>query len=151
MPRAICPRHGKDHPCTCAMGNIYRFVEPVLLFMLKENGQSYGYSLASDLKKHALTDAEIEVAALYRTLRHLEQHGYVSSRWDTHGPGPARRLYLLSEDGKKHLEEWAQVLANLSRSMGQFVHKVQRTNRKSIRAKHNAATSNTDRRRRSSR
>ena len=46
------------------MGNLYRFVEPVVLFLLKTKGQSYGYDLASELKKHALTDAEIEVAAL---------------------------------------------------------------------------------------
>jgi len=126
MPREICPRH-KDHPCTCAMGNIYRFVEPVVLYMLKEQGQSYGYSLATDLQKHALTDAEIEVAALYRTLRRLEDHGFVTSRWDTDGAGPARRLYLLTKDGEQHLREWGEVLGNLSKSMDSFVRKINKT------------------------
>ena len=69
MPRRACPRHGQEHPCTCAMGNLYRFVEPVLLFLLRKKGQSYGYELAKDLREYALTDAEVEVAALYRTLR----------------------------------------------------------------------------------
>jgi PadR family transcriptional regulator PadR len=141
----ICPRHGKDRPCTCAMGNIYRFVEPVVLYMLKEKGQSYGYSLASDLEEHSLTDAEIEVAALYRTLRRLEDHGYVSSRWDTDGAGPARRLYLLTKNGEHHLQEWGQVLGNLSKAMGRFVRKVhgmngtsssRRTGPARIRARH---------------
>jgi PadR family transcriptional regulator len=122
--RQICPRHGKDHPCTCAMGNIYRFVEPVVLLTLKKKGQSYGYRLAADLEEHALTDAEIEVAALYRTLRRLEDHGYVRSRWDTDGAGPARRLYLLTRDGEQHLQEWSQVLGNLSKAMGRFTRKV---------------------------
>ncbi len=128
MRREFCPRHGKDHPCTCAMGNIYRFVEPVVLFMLKDKGESYGYSLAEDLAAHALTDAEIEVAALYRTLRRLEDHGYVTSKWDTQGSGPARRLYLLTKDGEQHLQEWGQVLGNLSNAMGRLVRKIHGVN-----------------------
>ncbi len=80
MPRRMCRRHGEDHPCTCAMGNLYRFVEPVVLRLLKKKGRSYGYDLSGDLQKHALTDAEIERAALYRTLRRLELNGNVASR-----------------------------------------------------------------------
>jgi PadR family transcriptional regulator PadR len=151
VPRQICPRHGKDHPCTCAMGNIYRFVEPVVLFMLQEKGQSYGYSLAADLADHALTDAEIEVAALYRTLRRLEDHGYVSSRWDTNGAGPARRLYLLTKEGEHHLQEWGQVLGNLSKAMGRFVRKVHGMNGASSGRRTGPARTRVRRRRRNSR
>ena len=148
--RKICSRHGKDHPCTCAMGNIYRFVEPVVLFMLKEKGQSYGYNLAVDLAAHALTDAEIEVAALYRTLRRLEANGFVSSRWDTHGAGPARRLYLLTKDGEKHLQEWGQVLGNLSKAMGRFVRKIDQMSGASSNGKTGPVAVNSVRRRRAS-
>ena len=121
MPQRTCPRHGNEHPCTCAMGNLYRFVEPVLLFLLKKKGQSYGYELASDVQKHALTDAEIEVSALYRTLRQLEQNNCVTSEWDVEGSGPARRLYALTARGEQHLEEWVAVLAHMLRSMTRFV------------------------------
>jgi poly-beta-hydroxybutyrate-responsive repressor len=103
------------------MGNLYRFVEPVLLLLLKKKGASYGYDLASDLQEHALTDAEIERAALYRTLRQLELHGNVSSEWDTEGTGPARRVYRLTPQGERHLAEWATVLDHVSKSMGRFV------------------------------
>ena len=58
MPRSNCPRYGNGHPCTCAMGNLYRFVEPVLLFLLKSKGHSYGYEPANELRAYALTDAE---------------------------------------------------------------------------------------------
>jgi len=66
------------------MGNLYRFVEPVLLFLLKKKGRSYGYELAAELREHALTDASIEAAALYKTLRQLEQNDCVTSEWDVH-------------------------------------------------------------------
>ena len=121
MPYRTCPRHGSQHPCTCAMGNLYRFVEPVLLFLLQRKGRSYGYELATELRKHALTDAEIEVSALYRTLRQLEQSGCVTSAWDVEGSGPARRLYVLTPRGEERLAEWVAVLAHISESMCRFV------------------------------
>jgi DNA-binding PadR family transcriptional regulator len=112
------------------MGNIYRFVEPVVLLMLKLKGRSYGYELANDLKDHALTDAEIERAALYRTLRRLEKNGRVVSGWDVDVNGPARRVYSLTPSGEEHLSEWAQVLGNLSASMSRFVKKASATQKR---------------------
>lgn len=121
MPHRACLRHSKDYPCTCAMGNLYRFVEPVVLLLLKKKGRSYGYDLANDLHEHALTDAEIERAALYRTLRQLEKNGNVVSEWDVDTGGPARRVYKLTARGEKHLDEWATVLEHVSKSMSRFV------------------------------
>ena len=117
-----CPRH--DYPCTCAMGHLYRFVEPVLLLILREKGRSYGYDLVGSLAQHAFTDGEIEKAVLYRTLRRLEQNGYITSDWDTEEPGPARRVYTLTRDGQEHLQEWGQVLAKVADSMTRFVQRV---------------------------
>ena len=127
MRHRTCPRHGNEHPCTCAMGNLYRFVEPVLLLLLRTKGQSYGYELASDVPKYALTDAEIEVSALYRTLRQLEQNDCVTSKWDVEGSGPARRLYALTARGEQHLEEWVTVLGHMSKSMTRFVSQAKST------------------------
>jgi len=121
MPRRTCPRHGAEHPCTCAMGNLYRFVEPVLLFLLKKKGRSYGYELAVELQEYALTDASIEAAALYKTLRQLEENDCVTSEWDVTGRGPAKRVYRLTPHGEEHLAEWITVLDNLARSMTRFV------------------------------
>jgi PadR family transcriptional regulator, regulatory protein PadR len=103
------------------MGNLYRFVEPVVLLLLKKKGRSYGYDLSNDLQEHALTDAEIERAALYRTLRQLETNGNVVSAWDTDQGGPARRVYKLTAQGERHLNEWATVLDHVSKSMARFV------------------------------
>lgn len=124
MARGCCRRHGPGEPCTCAMGNLYRFVEPVVLHLLNEKGQSHGYELAKALQEHALTDSVIEPGALYRTLRRLEENGHVTSTWDVTGAGPARRLYELTATGLEHLREWAVVLGNLSESMGKFVRDV---------------------------
>jgi PadR family transcriptional regulator PadR len=107
------------------MGNLSRFVEPVVLLLLKKKGQSYGYDLLPAFQDHALTDAEIEGAALYRTLRQLELNGNVRSGWDVDG-GPARHVYKLTPKGERHLQQWATVLDHVSRSMGRFVKEVNR-------------------------
>ena len=103
------------------MGNVYRFVEPVLLFLLKRKGRSYGYELADDLRRYALTDAEIEIAALYRALRQLEMNGRVISEWDVERGGPARREYVLTARGEESLQEWIEVLEHMSSSMERLI------------------------------
>ena len=126
MPRGMCPRHHGEHACTCAMGNVYRFIEPVLLLMLKEKGSAYGYDLSESLAEYALTDAQIERAALYRTLRTLERNGYVRSNWDVNTGGPARRMYALTKNGHNHLREWAEIMERLGQSMKAFSKRVSR-------------------------
>ena len=126
MAEHVCRHHGRKYPCTCAMGHLYRFVEPVVLLLLKKKGHSYGYDLANDLAEYALTDAEIERGALYRTLRQLEANGNVVSEWDVEESGPARRIYKLTAKGERHLEEWATVLQHVSKSMARFVAETKR-------------------------
>ena len=123
MRHRECPRHG-PLPCTCAMGNLYRFVEPVVLFLLQRHGPSHGYELAAALGQHALTDAIVERAALYRTLKQLEVQQLVSSRWDTSGGGPARHVYAIMPLGERHLAEWDIVLTRLAEAMRSFVEEV---------------------------
>jgi PadR family transcriptional regulator, regulatory protein PadR len=103
------------------MGHLSRFVEPVVLLLLKRKGRSYGYELYADVQAHAVTDAEIDRASLYRALRILETNGNVVSGWDTGGSGPARRVYRLTAAGERHLAEWAAVLGHVSTAMARFV------------------------------
>ena len=127
MPRGICHRHGQERPCSCGMGNLYRFVEPVALYLLKTRGRTHGYDLVGALNDNALTDSRIEPGALYRTLRRLEENGFVVSTWDVSGSGPARRLYELTAEGEEHLCEWLGVLERLSTSLTRFVKDIRTT------------------------
>ncbi len=120
MPRNRCGRHGNS-PCSCGMGNIYRFVEPVVLFLLKTKGHAHGYELARDMKDCSLTDAAIDLGGLYRVLQRLEVEALVASEWDTSGSGPARRVYSITSAGEYRLREWVAVIGNMSRSMDAFL------------------------------
>lgn len=121
MPRVKQVIHSSEHPSSCAMGNLYRYVEPITLYLLKQMGKTHGYELAKGIQEHALTDSVVEAGALYRTLRRLEENNFVVSTWDTTSAGPAKRVYELTEDGEKHLQEWVCVLERLIRQMDGFV------------------------------
>jgi PadR family transcriptional regulator len=101
------------------MGNVSRFIEPIVLRILNEEKASYGYEISECLPRYALTDAIIEGAALYRTLRTLEANGYVTSSW-TAGDGPARRSYALTPSGQAHLYQWARLFETLGKAMIEF-------------------------------
>ena len=121
--RRCSKQDGCGRPCTCAMGNVSRFIEPVVLRILSEKKTSYGYEIAECLAQYALTDATIEGAALYRSLRTLEANGFVVSTWEA-GDGPARRNYSLTRAGNDHLREWADLLEQLGTAMIEFAREV---------------------------
>ncbi len=124
LTRSPCPHHGGERPCSCALGKLYRFVEPILLFLLLKKKTAYGYELVGELNEHALTDSTIERGAVYRTLRTLEENGNVVSTWDVSGSGPARRQYQLTENGVFHLQEWVEVMGKMAEGMRHFVEDV---------------------------
>lgn len=104
------------------MGNLYRFIEPLALYLLLVKGSAHGYELAAALQDHQLTDADVDRGGLYRTLRSLEDMGHVASRWDVTGAGPARRVYTITSSGIAHLREWTEVLARMRDALAAFVH-----------------------------
>jgi PadR family transcriptional regulator PadR len=112
-PRQKQRRHREQlggRPCSCEMGNLYRFTEPIVLLVLARLGTAHGYQIAAEAEPTAVTHAGLDGAAIYRALRRLESTGCVNSSWDTSGGGPARRLYTLTARGREHLGEWVEVL-----------------------------------------
>ena len=86
----------KIKKCECPSGKMTRFVEPCLLFFLSQQ-DSYGYELMAKLDDFGFPKAKPDPAMVYRTLRYLEKEGFVVSKWDTKGNGPAKRNYGLTQ------------------------------------------------------
>ena len=76
------------------------FLQPCLLLLLKEQ-PGYGYDLVTRLKALGIDD---DSAAVYRSLRTLEEKGAVYSYWNTSSAGPARRMYRLTPSGEELLQ-----------------------------------------------
>ncbi|MDD2814058.1 MAG: PadR family transcriptional regulator, partial [Bacteroidales bacterium] len=80
-----------------------RFLEACLLQLLSQ-GTGHGYVLMEQLQQFGISTDALNISTLYRTLRHMEKEGCLESEWEEGGPGPKRRVYLISEKGKKELE-----------------------------------------------
>lgn len=89
-----------------------RFLEPCLLLLLMEHGPSHGYHLLQNLGRFGFEPDSQDPGLVYRHLRRLEKEGMVTSRWDTGGPGPAKRLYEVTPEGYELLESWAVIIEN---------------------------------------
>ena len=87
---------------------VERFTEPALLLLLRER-PAHGYDLLERLPE--LTgEQRVEMGNLYRLLRALEEEGLVVSEWDETSPGPAKRRYAITAQGRLLLEQWVDAL-----------------------------------------
>jgi len=87
---------------------VERFSEPALLLLLRER-RAHGYDLLEALPE-VIGEAQVDMGNLYRVLRALEEDGLVRSEWQAAAPGPAKRTYELSPEGRRLLDEWAAAL-----------------------------------------
>lgn len=80
----------------------------MLLLLYDEIG--YGYGLIEQLTSFGFSEDDLNVSTLYRTLRKMEKEGLVTSLWEGGGQGPKRRVYEITENGKRNLEQWIKIL-----------------------------------------
>jgi PadR family transcriptional regulator, regulatory protein PadR len=98
---------------------VERFVEPSLLLLLRE-GPLHGYELLDRIPELGL-EGRLDVGNLYRLLRGLEDEGLVRSEWNAELPGPAKRTYELTAEGRRLLDRWAEALRRAEQTITGFL------------------------------
>jgi PadR family transcriptional regulator PadR len=98
---------------------VERFGEPALLSLLA-SGPTHGYELLERLPP-LVGEERVDVGNVYRALRGLEEEGLVSSEWRADLPGPAKRTYTLTDDGRAVLDLWRGSLAALRDDLVTFL------------------------------
>ena len=96
------------------------FLQSGLLLLLAE-GPQHGYTLMEALNRRQLLDHDVDVGNLYRTLRRMEEHGLVTSTWNTQDPGPNKRVYEITPAGEELLQHWAEALESRLRLLNHFL------------------------------
>ena len=97
---------------------VERFVEPSLLLLLRER-PLHGYELLERIPE--LGEGRVDIGNLYRLLRKLEDEGLVRSEWSADLPGPAKRTYELTAEGRRLLDRWAEALGEAQQTIGKFL------------------------------
>lgn len=91
---------------------MWGLVQPAVLLILSE-GPQHGYALLEALQARGYLPGKADVGNLYRGLRRLEKSGAVTSEWVRQsGPGPSRRTYQITDQGRQLLYQEALALAD---------------------------------------
>ena len=99
----------QDLFCTSKSHKMERFLKVCLLFLLYDE-IGYGYGLVEQLEYFGFTQNDLNISTLYRTLRTMEKENLVSSFWEEGTSGPRRRVYEITNYGRKDLEQWINIL-----------------------------------------
>lgn len=111
------PERKRRHP---SQGKQERYIQPSILLglLLKE---SYGYELIQNIQRFGFVEGQAPPGMIYRHLRQLEEDGLVSSRWETEGVGPAKRMYTITEEGRKVLVTWTDYMKKQAETLNAFI------------------------------
>lgn len=85
-------------------------IEPLVLVALADGG-AHGYDLIRSVESVAGGAVTADPGGVYRTLRRLEESGFVSSNWVEVDSGPQRREYAITDAGREALGWWQRHLS----------------------------------------
>lgn len=83
------------------------FAEPLILSLLSR-GEDYGYAIIQEIKAHCRERVEWTDGMLYPVLHHMEDEGWIDSRWVQSETGRKRKYYAIRNEGRKALREQTQ-------------------------------------------
>ena len=97
--------------------------ETMVLSLLAER-RMYGYELVSEIQARSRGVFELAQGTVYPLLYTLERKGLVRAVWETPGAegGRRRKYYLLTEPGRKavdeHLAQWSHLVKGMNLILG---------------------------------
>jgi transcriptional regulator len=84
-------------------------------------GPLHGYAIARNLRDGSGEAFNIEFGSLYPALKRLELKGLIASKWDTSEHNRRAKVYRLTPEGRKKLNqeksEWAEFVSAVARIM----------------------------------
>ena len=89
-----------------------------MLLVLRDS-PGHGYELLEQLQT-LMPSERIDMGNLYRILRSLEREGLVASTWHEEAPGPAKRIYVITESGTRVLGQWVEAFKKIEQQITAF-------------------------------
>ena len=106
---------------TRKQNNIKHGTIELVLLLLLQTGQKYGYQLAQELTEFSDGDYELKEATMYPTLYRLTQNGYLKCEQVKVGVRRTRVYYEITEEGRVYLtklkEEYDSITSAINKIM----------------------------------
>lgn len=93
----------------------------VALWILKrlKSKPEHGYKLSEEVNRELGLD--VPRPHVYAILRRLEEKGLIVGEWKTDEPGPARRVYRITELGVEFLRRWLDFLKKVRHALDKIL------------------------------
>lgn len=88
---------------TRVQGELLKGSTPTLILAVLVEAPQHGYAVAREIERRSEQALSLGEGSLYPTLRLLEADGLVTSAWEPRPSGPARKVYSLTDAGRKEL------------------------------------------------
>lgn len=89
----------------------------MLVLKLLEKEEKYGYQIISELKEKSNNRLLLKEGTLYPILYRLEDDKFVESKWsEAVGKKVPRKYYVITEEGRKALQEIQTLWLDINRS-----------------------------------
>jgi DNA-binding PadR family transcriptional regulator len=89
----------------------------LLLFLINEEGQSYGYQIIKEIEKRSRGYLRFREGTIYPALHKLENQGLIHGEWSELPSGQQRRCYRITEKGRNVLSERLQAWEGFSNAV----------------------------------
>ncbi len=89
------------------------------LLGILSRGEAYGYEIARHLADGGI--GEVKGGTLYPALSKLEDAGLVATSWRESESGPNRKYYVITEDGRRVLEEESSAWSSMSEAASRLM------------------------------
>lgn len=99
--------------CSTLGKSLSRLSQPTILSILAANDKPmHGYIIVKEAAASPMFGGKKpDATGIYRALKRMEEAGLVESQWDTPDTGSAKRLFRLTDKGRKCLRRWIDALA----------------------------------------
>ena len=93
----------------------------LLILRILHEKPAHGYQIMDELERITSEGYTPEPGAVYTILRRMEDMSLVVSEWEKKNSGADRRVYTLTEDGKKFLKEGLEMVKKRRRLMDNLI------------------------------
>ena len=83
---------------------------PALILAVLNSGPRHGYGIAREVERLSDQALHMKEGTLYPALRVLEQDGLIAGQWQVQDKGADRKVYALTEAGKREMAKRTQEL-----------------------------------------
>lgn len=104
---------GELRECAELGKSLSRLSQPTILTLLaKSEKPLHGYIIVQQAASSPMFGGKKpDATGIYRALRRMEEAELVTSAWETPEEGSAKRLFTLTDKGRKCLRRWIDTLA----------------------------------------